>query len=87
MGFINRIVANGASQRETRQYCAIIADNAPMTMHALKRTVAELAKRDHADFVTCDDLVQGSFDSQDYSEGRRALWASAAPSSVAAEAR
>ena len=73
MGLVNRLVANDVAGRETRQYCATIADNAPMTMHALKRTVAELVKGEKADLTLCDQLVQACFDSQDYIEGRRAF--------------
>ncbi len=73
MGLVNRLVANDVLERETRQYCATIADNAPMTMHALKRTVAELVKGEKADLTLCDQLVQACFDSQDYIEGRRAF--------------
>jgi enoyl-CoA hydratase len=57
----------------TRQYCASIADNAPMTMQALKRTVAELLRGEKADMAACDRLVQACFDSQDFIEGRRAF--------------
>ncbi len=73
MGLVNRVVADDALEAYTRGYCATIADNAPMTMHALKRTVGELARGDKADLAACDALVQACFDSDDYREGRRAF--------------
>lgn len=73
MGLVNRVVADGALEDYTRQYCATIGDNAPMTMHALKRTVGELVRGEKADLAASEALVQACFDSQDYIEGRRAF--------------
>jgi enoyl-CoA hydratase/carnithine racemase len=66
-------VADGEIESFVRGYCATIADNAPMTIHALKRTVNELMKGADADLAACDRLVRACFDSQDYVEGRRAF--------------
>jgi len=73
MGLINRVVADGALEDYTRRYCATIGDNAPMTMHALKRTVAELGRGEKADLAACDRLIKACFESQDFIEGRRAF--------------
>jgi enoyl-CoA hydratase len=73
MGLVNRVVATAALEDFTRQYCATIADNAPLTMHALKRTVGELLRDEQGDMETCHRLVQACFDSEDYIEGRRAF--------------
>ena len=73
MGLVNRVVADEALEDYTRQYCATIGDNAPMTMHALKHTVAELVRGEKADLAACEVLVRACFDSQDYIEGRRAF--------------
>lgn len=73
MGLVNRVLAEAELETYTRQYCATIADNAPMTMHALKRTVGELLRGGDADMAACDTLVQACFDSQDFIEGRRAF--------------
>ncbi len=62
-----------ALEAYTRRYCSTIGDNAPMTMHALKRTVAELMRGEQADLATCEALVTACFDSQDYVEGRQAF--------------
>jgi enoyl-CoA hydratase/carnithine racemase len=73
MGLVNRVVADLSLEAYIREYCATIADNAPMTMHALKHTVGELAMGEKADLAACERLVKACFDSQDYIEGRRAF--------------
>jgi enoyl-CoA hydratase len=73
MGLVNRVVTDDTLESYTRQYCATIADNAPMTMHALKRTVGELVRGEKADLAACEALVKACFNSQDYIEGRRAF--------------
>ena len=73
MGLVNRVVSNGLLEEYTRRYCTTIAHNAPMTMHAVKRSVGELLRGENADLQVCEVLVSGCFDSQDYIEGRRAF--------------
>jgi enoyl-CoA hydratase/carnithine racemase len=73
MTLVNRVVGDEQLEDYTRRYCATIADNAPLTMHALKRTVGELLRGEKADLTTCDRLVQACFESGDYIEGRRAF--------------
>jgi len=73
MGLINRVTPGGSLEEFTRQYFAMICSNAPLTLLAVKATVAELARGDKADLETCDRLVKACFDSQDYVEGRRAF--------------
>jgi enoyl-CoA hydratase/carnithine racemase len=51
-----------------------IGENAPLTMHAAKRTIEELTRLDgKPDFAALDALVKECFDSEDYTEGRRAF--------------
>jgi enoyl-CoA hydratase/carnithine racemase len=73
MGLLNRVVPEAELEAFTRGYCATIADNAPMTMHALKRTVGELLRGEQADRALCDRLVNACFASEDFIEGRRAF--------------
>lgn len=73
MGLVNSIVPDQELEDHTRRTCATIGDNAPMTMHTLKRTVGELVRGDKADLQACERLVKACFDSQDYIEGRRAF--------------
>jgi enoyl-CoA hydratase/carnithine racemase len=52
----------------------MIAENAPLTMLALKRSVgALLGGGQAADMAECAALVRACFDSADYIEGRRAF--------------
>ena len=74
MGLVNRVVPDSELEAYTRSYCATIAENAPLTMQAIKRTVAELSKASpEADLALCDRMVQACFDSEDYVEGRTAF--------------
>lgn len=73
MGLVNRVLPVAELEAYVRGYCATIADNAPMTIHALKRTVGELVKGADADLALSDRLVKACFDSQDFIEGRRAF--------------
>jgi enoyl-CoA hydratase len=73
MGLVNRVLPVAEIDSYTRNYCATIADNAPLTMHTLKRTVGELLKGPAGDSDLCDKLVKACFESADYIEGRRAF--------------
>ena len=73
MGLINRVTAEDELETFTRQYCATIADNAPMTMRTLKRAVREIGRGHEADWAECDRMVKECFASQDFIEGRRAF--------------
>lgn len=73
MGLINRAVAEADLESYTRQYCATIAENAPLTMSTLKRTVAEVSRGNEADQALCESLVDACFASADFTEGRRAF--------------
>jgi enoyl-CoA hydratase/carnithine racemase len=73
MGLVNRVLPAVELEPYVRNYCATIADNAPMTIYALKRTVGELVKGTAADLALSDRLVKECFESQDFIEGRRAF--------------
>jgi enoyl-CoA hydratase/carnithine racemase len=74
MGFVNRVVPVAELEAYVRSYCDMIAGNAPLTLKALKRTVAELSRPTGvADRALCEELVRACFDSEDYVEGRRAF--------------
>lgn len=74
MGLVNRVLPPGELEAYVKTYADTIAGNAPLTVHAIKRTVNEAikdgAERDEA---LCAQLVKACFDSQDYIEGRRAF--------------
>lgn len=74
MGLINRVVPDVELENYVRSYCGMIAENAPLTMAAVKVAVGEIAKPSPAiDRARCDELVARCFASQDYIEGRRAF--------------
>jgi enoyl-CoA hydratase/carnithine racemase len=74
MGLVNRVLPPDELEAYVRNYCAMIGDNAPLTLKALKLTVGELRKASpDVDYKYCDELVRACFASQDYIEGRRAF--------------
>jgi enoyl-CoA hydratase len=74
MGFLHRVAPVAELESLVLEYCAMIAENAPLTMRASKRIVRELTKSSTAfDARACAALVNECFESQDYIEGRRAF--------------
>ena len=74
MGLVNRAVPETELESYVRNYCALIAENAPLTMEAVKGVVSELARPGaQLDRERCEALVKRCFDSADYIEGRRAF--------------
>ena len=74
MGLVNRVVSHAELETFVTDYARQIAQNAPLTVTAIKRIVAE-ALKDPADrdLALCDRLVRECFESEDYAEGRRAF--------------
>ena len=74
MGLVNRVVPGTELEALVDDYARRIASNAPLTVRAAKRTVAE-AMKDPADrdLEAVRALVEGCFVSEDYAEGRRAF--------------
>ena len=74
MGLVNRIASDADLESYVRTTCTTIAENAPMTMRAIKRTVAELLTLSpNANLAEADRLVAECFASEDYIEGRTAF--------------
>ena len=74
MGLINRLVPVAELESYTRSYANMIADNAPLTLAAVKRCVLERHKDPSArDLKRCQDMVDACFASKDYEEGRTAF--------------
>lgn len=72
IGLVNRVVPVGHLEAEVGALCAVIAENAPLTIRAAKETIDQIA-RDEADPAKVADRVRACFDSADYAEGRRAF--------------
>ena len=73
MGLINRVLPTNELESYVRDYCQIIAGNAPLTIQAVKQIVGQIIADTPLDAAYCDQLVQACFDSEDYIEGRRAF--------------
>jgi enoyl-CoA hydratase/carnithine racemase len=80
VGLINRVVPTEDLETEVRDYCALIAQNAPLIVKAAKAALKEW-ERDPADrdLAKIDRMVNACFDSEDYREGRRAFAEKRAP--------
>ena len=74
MGLVNQLIPEATLEATVRQTCEAIARNAPLTIDAIKRTVAELGKPEsEQDLAFCRSLVEACFASEDYAEGLRAF--------------
>jgi len=74
MALVNRVLPDAELEGYVRNYCALIAENAPLTMEAVKGVIAELARPGaEIDRAKCEAMVARCFASQDYVEGRRAF--------------
>lgn len=74
MGLVNRVLPLDELEAYVREYCATIAANAPLTIKAVKRMIAQIVNHDEpTDLALCEQLVQECFASEDYIEGRRAF--------------
>jgi enoyl-CoA hydratase/carnithine racemase len=74
MGFLSRVIPAADLERETSEYCAMIAENAPLTIAAVKFATQQWLKDpDQRDAATAVRMVQACFASADHKEGRRAF--------------
>jgi len=74
MGLINRLVPAAELETYVCNYANLIAENAPLTLAAVKRSVLERFKDPSArDLKRCQDMVDACFASADFIEGRTAF--------------
>ena len=74
MGLVNQVVPEDELETFVDDYAKAIAENAPLTVTQVKRTVAELLKDpSERDIALTERLVAECFASADYIEGRRAF--------------
>ena len=74
MGLVNFVVPELELGFKVKEYAALIAANAPLTVRAAKSAVnafERYAAREGGEEVAA--LVDACFDSEDYKEGRRAF--------------
>ncbi len=72
MGLVHKVVPVPELEKTVREYCDMIAANAPLTMRAAKRIIREVSAAEY-DSEACQAWVKECFDSEDYREGRRAF--------------
>ena len=74
MGLINQVVPADQLEGYVKDYCQMIAANAPLTVRSVKVIVREAMKdASERDLALCKRLVDDCFSSEDYAEGRTAF--------------
>jgi len=74
MGFVSRVVPAAELDRVVAEYCALIAENAPMTIAAAKFAIQQgLKDPAERDVATAQKMVEACFASADHKEGRSAF--------------
>ncbi|MEO7727927.1 MAG: enoyl-CoA hydratase [Burkholderiales bacterium] len=74
MGLINRVLPAAELEQYVLDYANTIANNAPLTIAAVKRSVVEMDMDEtKRDIAACDRMVDACFASKDYIEGRDAF--------------
>lgn len=75
LGLVQEVVAEEDLPARVAELGGTIADNAPLTIRAMKFISTQVAHSDPAerDLARCDEMVAACFASEDYVEGRRAF--------------
>jgi enoyl-CoA hydratase/carnithine racemase len=74
IGLITRVCETAELPTLQAEYKKALAENAPITVRAGKAIIAEILKASpEIDHDTCRQLIRDCFESEDYSEGRRAF--------------
>jgi enoyl-CoA hydratase/carnithine racemase len=74
IGLVNEVVPTGELEEFVGRYAGMIAENAPLTIAAVKRTVAELLRDpEQRDAKAVAAMIEACFASEDYREGRTAF--------------
>jgi enoyl-CoA hydratase len=81
IGLLNRVVPKAELESFTRSYVEGIASNAPLTLRAAKRAIAETQRvPDARDLGALQQMIADCFASADYAEGVRAFLEKRKPS-------
>jgi enoyl-CoA hydratase len=74
IGLVNRVVEDEELSERVVDVARVIADNAPLSVRAMKLTVAEAEKDEsRRDRAAVEAAIDACFDSEDYREGRTAF--------------
>jgi len=73
-GLVQKLVSEDSIDSYVKDYALNIANNAPLTIKAMKQIGIEISKNsDERDLLLCEKLASTCFDSEDYKEGRKAF--------------
>ena len=73
-GLVQKLVSEDNIDSYVKDYALNIANNAPLTVKAMKQIGIEISKNsDERDLLLCEKLASACFDSEDYKEGRKAF--------------
>ena len=74
LGLVNKVVPTDQLEAEVRAYALNIADNAPLTIRAVKIGVDQaMLDPEQRDMALVESSLRACFDSEDYQNGRRAF--------------
>lgn len=74
MGLVNRVVPDEELEKFVKDYADMIAENAPLTIRAVKAVISEMMKDEsQRDLKRAQAAVDACFRSRDYEEGRKAF--------------
>ncbi len=75
LGLVQEVVNEDALADRTTELAGNIADNAPLTVQAMKFIATQVMQPDPSlrDLARCDEMVAACFASDDYVEGRKAF--------------
>jgi enoyl-CoA hydratase len=80
MGLVNRVVKADELEAYVKKYADTIGENAPMTIATTKFIIGEVVKDESKrDLAKCAAMVKKCFESDDYTEGRRAFMGKRTP--------
>jgi enoyl-CoA hydratase len=74
MGLVNRVLPAAELEQYVLDYARTMANNAPLTLAAVKRSLIEMRKDpEERDLELCQSMVEACFASRDFIEGRTAF--------------
>jgi len=75
LGLIQEVIDEDALANRVTELASNIADNAPLTIRAMKYIATQVMHSDPSmrDLARCDEMVAACFASEDYVEGRKAF--------------
>lgn len=74
MGFVSRVVPADRLEAEVTDWARLVADNAPLTLRAVKTSIHALLSQPVAgNTAPVDEAIERCFTSEDYREGVRAF--------------